>query len=357
MLPFAPVTDSSDLFREVRITRIVSETYDAKTFALEAVTGDLDFKAGQFLTFVFPTQSGLARRSYSLSSAPGEPPAVTIKRMPNGIFSRPMLENAEVGDRLTIAGGPAGFFTLPEGLSRYRQIFFLAAGSGITPIFSMIKSLLNSDHKLPIVLAYSNTSPESAMFRKPLEELAARYPERFTILWFYSSHQDLWKARLNKLVLDDILKQYGKGRPSESLAYLCGPFDYMRMAAIVLQAQGIPADNIRREVFTPDVRVVHEQPPDTDMHVVTIRIHGRTHRLMVKYPDTILASAKARGIELPYSCEAGRCGSCIAACTQGKVWMRYNEVLTDSEVTKGRILTCQSFPVGGDADITFDTTD
>lgn len=78
---------------------------------------------------------------------------------------------------------------------------------------------------------------------------------------------------------------------------------------------------------------------------------------MVKYPDTILAAAKARSIELPYSCEAGRCGSCIAACTQGKVWMRYNEVLTDSEVAKGRVLTCQSFPVGGDVDITFDTTD
>ncbi len=355
MLPFAPVTGSSDLFREVRITRIVPETDDAKTFVLEAVTGDLHFKAGQFLTFVFPTQSGLARRSYSFSSGPGELPAVTIKRMPNGIFSRPMLERAEVGDRLTIAGGPSGFFTLPDNLSRYKQIFFVAAGSGITPILSMIKALLASGQQIPIVLAYSNSSPESTMFRQLLEKLAAQHSDRLTILWFYSNHQDLWKARLNKLVLEEILIQYGKTKSSEMLAYLCGPFEYMRMAAIVLQARGIPADNIRREVFTPDLRIVHEKPPDTEAHDVTIRIHGKTHQLSVRYPDTILSAAKARNIELPYSCEAGRCGSCIAACTRGKVWMRYNEVLTDSEVAKGRVLTCQSFPVGGDVDITFDT--
>ena len=353
MLPFTTVTSSSDLFRKVRVTSVREETAEAKTFELKVDGKPLTWKAGQFLTFVIPTPSGLVRRSYSLSSAPDELPAITVKRIPNGVFSRPMLEGATPGDRLTIVGEASGFFTLPKTLASYRQILFFAAGSGITPVFAMIRHLLKSGIKVPIVLAYSNSTPDRAIFREALEALANNHPDIFSIVWFYSSNQDLLRARLSKTTLDLFLSERWKSKPAATLAFLCGPMDYMRMAAIVLQAKGIPPENIKREVFTPAVPKQREQPPDTNEHRVTLKRGTAVHTLLVRFPDSVLAAARKKGIELPFSCEAGRCGSCIAACTQGKVWMGYNEVLTDSEVAQGRVLVCQSFPVGGDVTIEY----
>ena len=100
-------------------------------------------------------------------------------------------------------------------------------------------------------------------------------------------------------------------------------------------------------------RLVIPKPPDTDVHNVTIHINNKEYQLSIQYPASILAIAKKNKIELPYSCEAGRCGSCVATCTKGKIWMAYNEVLTDEEVEKGRVLVCQGFPVDGDAEISF----
>lgn len=353
MLPFPTATSSSDLFREVRITSVRKELDDVATFGLEAIGKPLAWKAGQFVTFVVATPSGLVRRSYSLSSAPGEPASITVKRIPNGLLSRPLLESASPGDRLTIAGEPGGFFKLPDQMSAYDQVLFFAAGSGITPVFAIIKHLLNSTSQVPVVLAYSNSSPASAIFRDELKAMEASYASRFKIAWFYSSNKDLLRARLSKTTLDLFLSEQWKASPDRTLAFLCGPMDYMRMAAIVLQARGIPVGHIKREVFTPGNPGPVERPPDTLPHRVTlVRGHSRSD-MVVKYPDTILTTARKQGIELPYSCEAGRCGSCIAACTKGKVWMGYNEVLTDAEVAAGRVLVCQSYPVGGDVTIEY----
>ena len=354
MLPFETVTSKSDLFLEVRIVRVIQETSDAKTFVLEPIGGDLSYKPGQFLTFVFPEKSGLTRRSYSLSSAPGEPMSVTIKRIPNGVFSRPLLELGEAGDRLTIAGGATGFFTLPADISRFERVLFLAAGSGITPVYSIIKSLIGSKTQIASVLVYSNSSTKTTLFREPLETLAVNNADRLKIEWLFSQNQDLWKARLNKLILEKLLKQHMKN-PVKTLVYLCGPFDYMRMAAIVLQAEGIPQENIKREVFTPGIPKSPVRPPDVLAHQVEVHIHGKVHKFIVQFPDSILQAARKLGIELPYSCEAGRCGSCVATCTSGKIWMKYNEVLTDREVSNGRVLVCNGFPVGGDVVVKFDS--
>jgi ring-1,2-phenylacetyl-CoA epoxidase subunit PaaE len=183
--------------------------------------------------------------------------------------------------------------------------------------------------------------------------LTADNADRLVIEWLFSSHQDLWKARLNKLILEKLLHQY-MSKPEKTLVYICGPFDYMRMAAIVLQAAGIPPENIKREVFTPGISISPERPPDVLPHQVEVRIQGRVYKFTVQFPDSILQAARKLGIELPYSCEAGRCGSCVASCTTGKIWMKYNEVLTDREVNNGRVLVCNGFPVGGDAVVSFD---
>jgi ring-1,2-phenylacetyl-CoA epoxidase subunit PaaE len=352
MLPFPTVTSASPLFREVRIVGVRAETSEAKVFTLAPEGWEMTYRAGQFLTFVIPSPSGLIRRSYSLCSAPGEAPSIAVKRVANGVFSRPLLESAEPGDRLTVAGGPSGFFTLPTEPGPFDQLLFFAAGSGITPVFGLINEALRTSHAR-LLLAFSNPHPASTMFREALEELERKHSDRLSIAWYYSHQKDLMKARQTKTTLDLLLSAHLTADPDRAMAFVCGPFDYMRMVAIVLQSRGIPAENIRREVFTPDPIKSKEKPPDTAKRKATLRIGGRVHVVDVQYPATILAAARSVGVELPYSCESGRCGSCIAACTQGKVWMRYNEVLTDREVANGRVLVCQSFPVGGDVTIEY----
>jgi len=123
------------------------------------------------------------------------------------------------------------------------------------------------------------------------------------------------------------------------------------MVNISLLSEGIPSSNIKKENFNALPRKETPAPPDKDVHMVTINFNNKIYHLTVQYPASILAAAKVAKIDIPYSCEAGRCGSCAATCIKGKIWMAYNEVLMDDEIAKGRILCCQAYPVEGDAEI------
>jgi ferredoxin-NADP reductase len=341
------------LYKELMITKIIPETEDTKTFVFAPVSpaDEVDYKAGQFLTLVFPRKEGEDRRSFSISSSPDskEPLSITVKRIDNGAYSRLLIDKAREGDRLLTIGA-SGFFTMPDELEKYREIFFFAAGSGITPVYSLIKTLTLRSEKLHIVLVYSNRSAASTIFYEALRAIQARCPQ-LTIEFLFSSSVNLGRARLSKWLLEILLKEYSRVPYEQSLFYLCGPYEYMRMASIGLIAQGVPEHNIRKEDFVPLKLEPKSLPPDTEAHSVDLEINGQNHQLRVQYPDTILKVAKRQGLPIPYSCEAGRCGTCVALCTTGRVWMSYNEVLVDSDLDKGLVLTCTGYPVGGDVSL------
>jgi len=344
----------SSLLRRLKITRIVQETTHAKTFVLEALDGwQPEYRPGQFITLVFRTRHGEKRRSYSMSSSSvlNEPLSITVKKVDNGEFSRYMLENLKAGDIL-VTSGINGMFTLPGKIGEDQEFCFLAAGSGIVPCFSLIRTILATTTN-KVTLIYSNKDQEETIFYKDLLELKANYPSRFTNRFLFSTTNDVYQKRLSKWLLEHILAEYHKKDLENTLFYLCGPFDYMQTIEITLRVY-TGKENILKENFSSLPRLILPEPPDKMEHKVTIHINGKIHTLRVKFPKSILATAKERGIELPYSCEAGRCSSCVASCTQGRVWMAYNEVLVDKEVEKGRILVCQGFPVGGDAEIVYD---
>ena len=337
--------------KRLRISTIIAETTNAKTFILEPLDNwQPEYKPGQFLTLVFNTKHGEKRRSYSVSSSPTEPLSITIKKVDNGEFSRLLNSHAKVGDIL-FTSGISGIFLLPDDLNKAQQYFFIAAGSGITPCFSMMKTILEKGES-NIVLIYSNKSEDDAIFYKQLIKLKQQYSNRFKIEFLFSNIYDVEKSRLSNWLLNQLLDKYLSNQPANALFYLCGPFEYMRMVNITLLNR-IPPGNIFKENFSTLPRVIIPRPPDTDAHLATIRINSNTYQLLVQYPLSVLATAKANKIMLPYSCEAGRCGSCVANCTSGKIWMAYNEVLTDDEIEKGRVLLCQSYPVGGDVEIEF----
>ncbi|GAA4393705.1 ferredoxin--NADP reductase [Hymenobacter koreensis] len=351
-MPAAPVPAPDSPFRTLRITEVRPEAPDAKTFVLTPTDGQpLPYQAGQYLTLVH-SQPGLesVRRSYSISSSPAlaEPLAITVKRVPNGLFSRRLIDNAQAGD-LLVSSGVGGFFTLPETLEPYQQLVLLGAGSGITPLFSLLKTALQLHPHLRVLLLYSNRTPAEAIFHDALHQLARQFPVRLHIEWIYSSNPDLHRAHLHKELLKTLVRQHAPAAPTATLAFLCGPLNYMRMGTYGLRELGIPPENLRRELFNTEAATVpHTVPPDTAARTVTVQLRGQLHRFVVQYPRTILQAARDQGLMLPYSCEAGRCGNCVARCTAGQVWMSYNEVLTDRETSRGLVLTCTGYPVNGD---------
>lgn len=339
---------------EVQISEIISETAETKTFVLSPLHNWQPFyTAGQFLTLVFQTKFGEKRRSYSLSSSPAlnELLTITIKKVDNGEFSRWFLYHAKVGDILQTTG-INGFFCLPVVLDEMEQVFFLAAGSGITPCYAIIKTLLHTTTK-KVVLIYSNKNKNDTIYLQQLLKLNHQYPDKFQLRFLNSASDDIYNRRLGKWLLGILLKEYLKVEKTNTFFYLCGPFDYMLMITITLLGEGIKATQIRKEVFVPFKKISKPKPSDTDIHLLTIRMNTKKYLLPVQYPETILATAKLHDIPLPYSCEAGSCGACAATCVKGKIWMAYNEVLTESDIGKGRVLTCQGYVVEGDAEIVF----
>ncbi|HCW08993.1 MAG TPA: hypothetical protein DGG95_16680 [Cytophagales bacterium] len=331
------------------IRSIQQETSDTKSFVLDFVDEKFSYLPGQFLTLIHPVAKSI-HRSYSLSSHPllDKKLRITVKRIANGEFSRWLCDQAVEGDVIETIGA-SGFFTLPEYLPTNAPILFLAAGSGITPILSLLKEIL-FQRQQNVVLVYSSRSVEGTIFYNELSHLQEEFPNRFTIHFLFSNSKDLFRARLNKSLLAEILHQHF-AVTGNSLAYLCGPHDYMQMARIVLLNENFLPEKIRTEKFNDFQPIVKNIPPDRKQHTVKIEFQGKRFSLAVKFPNTILQTAKANGIDLPYSCEAGRCGTCAATCVSGHIWMSRNEVLLDKEMAKGRVLTCTGFPVGGDAEI------
>jgi ring-1,2-phenylacetyl-CoA epoxidase subunit PaaE len=339
-------------YHQVQITAIIAETRETKTFVLQPLNNWIaEYRPGQFLTLVFNTRYGEKRRSYSISSSPAlkEAFCITIKRVENGEFSRLLLAHAKVGDVLTTSG-ISGFFVLPQNIDATDQFFFLAAGSGITPCYSIINTLLSTSQK-KIVLIYSNRTEEETIFLQQLRTLEHQFAERFQVHFLFSNKTSVYESRLGNWLLQQLLVRYLQVDKAKALFYLCGPFEYMQMISISLLSEGYPAQHIHKENFSSIHRIVKPLPPDIAEHQVKLYLKEEAYSLTVQYPQSILAVAKASNIAIPYSCEAGRCGSCAATCIKGKVWMAYNEVLMDDEIAKGRILCCQAYPVEGDVEI------
>jgi ferredoxin-NADP reductase len=332
------------------IQSIHQETSDTYSFVLE-FDKPITYQPGQFLTVKRKNGLHEIRRQYSFSSHPhlDKNPVITVKRIPNGELSRWLVDEAKPGDALETIGA-SGLFTLPSSTNSMDTVILLAAGSGITPIYPLLREVLYFQPHLRVVLIYSNHSVKETIFYNELNTLRQQYPALFTLEYFFSDNKDLRKARLGKVLLVELLEQYVT-RPSKTLAYFCGPYDYRKMVNIPLQTRGLSPENIYKEVFHSPEPARRPEPPDKDTHHVSIFYENNRMEFEVTYPQTILQAALQNGIMLPYSCEAGRCGTCAATCTKGSVWMQRNEVLLDKEVARGRVLTCTGYPVGGDVEL------
>lgn len=340
---------------QLRIKNIRTETSSSKSYFIEEVNGKkIEYKAGQFFTLLVNLHGKEVRRSYSISSAPGVDTQIyfAIKRIENGELSRYLLDHLHIDDVITSLP-PTGRFTIdvPES----ELAVFVSAGSGITPVFSLIKHLLYQFADTNVLLIYQNHNEEESIFREELLLLQKKFVSRFSLKEIFSHPIDHTRPsqRLNNNLLERILLQ--TIHTNSVRFYLCGPEAFMRMALFTLKVMGYSQDTIRRENFFATA----PPPPfmtDTTPHNVTINYHNKTYHIKVAYPHNILEVALKHNIHLPYSCRGGRCSSCTSICTTGRVRMTINDVLTPKDLENGLILTCVSYPET-DVELTFDATD
>ncbi|MFE2884939.1 2Fe-2S iron-sulfur cluster-binding protein [Streptomyces sp. NPDC059272] len=320
-------------FHPVRITRIIQETPDTRTYVLDA---PFPYRAGQFVTI----KACGTLRSYSMSSSPETDTEfmTTVKRVPGGLVSNWMHDHLAPGDVVETTL-PAGVFCLREGDEAGGAWEFTApvvafcGGSGITPILSLAKSALAGTGR-PVRVLAADRDAGSVIFADALGELAERYPDRFTVRHHLDDRQGFVTA--------DQVRKFAGG-DTDADFYLCGPAPFMELVENALLAHGIAPERIFVERFAQAA-----DPPPEDAReqegTLTLVLSGKPHTLAQRSGETFLESARRAGLAPPFSCEAGNCATCIAQVTAGEAKMRVNNALDEDEVAEGWVLTCQSEP-------------
>lgn len=355
---------ASTRFHRLTVAAIRPETPDAICLALR-VPDDLRdafaFTPGQYLTLRAMIGDEEIRRSYSLCSLPGEALLrVGIKRVPGGTFSNWAADNLHPGASLE-AMAPEGRFILPPGADR--RVLGIAAGSGITPIISLLRAVLEREPGSEAVLLYGNRRMDGIMFREALEDLKDRFLSRFTIVHVLSGEKHELAAlhgRLDAARITALLP--GLVAPGAlDAAFLCGPDGLAEDAASALATLGVVAERIHVERFIPaggtpaPRRAIPEiSGAGYSSATLTVVSEGVTREVAMQPGETVLEAGLRAGLDLPWSCRGGMCCTCRARVTDGAVAMDTNYSLQPWETEAGFVLTCQSRPTTAHVAVDYD---
>lgn len=339
---------------ELEVTDVVVETGDAKSLSFAAPGGvditaeRLRYAPGQFLTLRIPSdRTGSVARCYSLSSSPFTDAAltVTVKRTVDGYASNWLCDHAHSGMRVHVLA-PSGTFT-PKSLDA--DFLLIAAGSGITPMLSILKSALSQGGG-QITLIYANRDESSVIFGAALRELAAKHPDRFTAIHWLESVQGLPSA-------DALAKLAAPYRDRQ--VYICGPGPFMQATQEALASMNIPDKQVHIEVFRsldtdPFAAVTVTDDGDDEPATAVVELDGETHTVRWPRKAKLLDVLLDKGLAAPFSCREGHCGACAVMKRSGDVTMAVNDVLEPADLDDGLILACQALPCSDSVEVTYD---
>lgn len=343
-------------FHQLKVKKIKKETADCVSIAFE-IPGELSsifsFKEGQNITFKEKINGEEIRRSYSICSAPHEKELrVAVKKVPGGLFSQYANDVLKDGDVVEVLP-PTGKFNAKLKKQENGNYLAIAAGSGITPIISIIKHTLATQPGSNFTLVYGNRDRNSIIFFDELENLKNKYIQRFNFINVLSRERTdaaIFYGRINEEKLSDFEKILQFSNFDE--AYLCGPEELIFTAKDFLEKQGVHKTNIHFELFTTpgqkqntssemNAEAAHAGPKSN----ITIKLDGRSFDFDLGFKsNSILDAALQQGADLPYACKGGVCATCRAKLVEGEVDMDVNYALEQEEIEQGFILTCQSHP-------------
>jgi ring-1,2-phenylacetyl-CoA epoxidase subunit PaaE len=359
-------------YHTLTVVALTQETSDSVTIHLErADRQPILSQPGQFLTLILPCgpDGKKERRAYSLSSTPHEAPrlSVTVKRVHGGLVSNYLLDTVRVGQEIEVMA-PIGNFVLNPSPKAARSVVLIGAGSGVTPLMSILKAVLKTEPNSHVLLVYGNRNEESVIFKDQLAELEASSKGRFQVEHVFSqplqpSSAHRHTGRLNRTTLLRILEQRHQFPAEQAEYFMCGPEGMMNEARAALDLLQVPAARIRRESFVAAADSIEAAAAQPNGHgdvsaspadgapstrSVTIQYEGSEYIVEVPAGKTILETALDQDIDLPYSCQAGLCTACRGKCLSGKVHLDEREGLSDSEMKQGYVLVCVAHPMTED---------
>lgn len=333
-------------FHTLKISRIQRETPNSVSVYFDvpdSLKESFDFEAGQYVTLKHTIKGDDVRRAYSLCSSPAEDMLrVGIKKVENGTFSVFANDELSAGDSLEVMIPEGKFVFVPNHQPHTYAAF--AAGSGITPILSIIKTCLRKEAESKFLLVYGNRSKEEAMFALELEALQSEYPDRLHLEYIFSRKKEdnALFGRIQRSVVNYLLKNKYGAYDFEKF-YLCGPEPMIDEVTDTLIDRGVQKDQILFELFTTTDEAVQTKSREGDTQL-TIILDDETESFTMPQHKSVLEAVLEHGLDAPYSCQGGICSSCIAKIVEGKAEMRKNQILTDEEVAEGLVLTCQAHP-------------
>jgi ring-1,2-phenylacetyl-CoA epoxidase subunit PaaE len=352
-------------FHALRIAEIIPETNEANSLRFEIppeLRDKFAFRAGQHLTLRATLNGEEVRRNYSLCTAPDSDDwLVTVKRIGGGLFSNWVGDELKPGDTIDVMA-PHGSFTTEFAPTNKRHLVAIAGGSGITPVMSLVRTLLKYEPESRFTLLYGNRDSSSVIFLEALAGLKDKHLGRFEIYHFLDAEEqdiELFNGMLNRERLEEAIGALVPDAAEVDGWFICGPGPMMDAAEGALLDRNIARDRIHIERFTADrlpgavTREMAELQTKAEGLNVSVTLDGRTRRVPFT-AGNILDSARASGLPAPFACKAGVCATCRAKVTKGKVEMAARYGLTDEEVAAGYVLTCQSVPVGDGVAVDYD---
>ena len=345
-------------FKKLIIKEVQRETSSAVSILFNVpseLKPNYTFIAGQYLNLRLTLDGKEIRRAYSICSSPesGEL-RIAVKAVKNGAFSQFANTKLKSGDILEV-GKPEGKFTFEHQGDRQKNYGAFVAGSGITPVISILKSVLKSEPQSSFVLVYGNKSLEETIFHQELHDLQSQYTGRLFVHYVFSQAKvdgELF-GRIDKSVVNFVLNNKHKELTFDKF-YLCGPEEMINTVSAVLKEHNVAEKNIKFELFS-SVSTEDTIEKSFEGHTkITILVDEEETTFEMSQKQTILEAALKQGVDAPYSCQGGICSSCLARITSGTAEMKKNSILTDSEIAEGLVLTCQAHPTSESISVNYD---
>jgi len=345
-------------FYKLSIKEVRRETKDAVSVLFnvpEALQPNYNFIAGQYINLKLTLDGNEIRRAYSICSSPesGEL-RIAIKAVMNGAFSTFSNKSLKAGDVIEV-GTPEGKFTFEPNAERSKNYAAFVAGSGITPVMAIVKTVLEKEPQSTFVLVYGNKTPDDTIFYQELHDLQLKYTGRLFVHFVFSQAraENAIFGRIEKSAVNFVLKNKHAALEFDKF-YLCGPEEMINTVNEVLKENNINEKHIKFELFSTSA-TENKIDQSLEGHTkVTVMVDDEETTFDMSQKMTLLDAALKQGIDAPYSCQGGICSSCIARIVSGTAEMKKNSILTDREIAEGLTLTCQAHPTSAEIYIDFD---